>query len=135
MSMKLSTAKVNSEILLAMKINRLSDKEVKATLTKDYLALRKVVKEVDNDREELSKKFREDWAEELLKPDKSDAYKKALEEANAAIMALYDREADVSLDPVPSGVMFDTELWGEDNTLGQIANSVDLLIVNGIAKE
>lgn len=133
--MKLSTAKVISEILLAMKINRLSNKDAKATLTKDFLALRKVVKEADDDREELSKKFREDWAEELLKTDKSDAYKKALDEANAAIMALYDREADVPLDPVPSGVLFDTELWGEDNTLGQIANSVDFLVANGIAKE
>ena len=133
--MKLSTAKVISEILLAMKINRLADKEVKAILTKDYLALRKVVKEVDNDREELSKKFREDWAEELSKTDKSDAYKKAEAEANAAIMGLYEKEADIVLEPVPSEVLFDTELWGDDNTLGQIANSVDLLIVNGIAKE
>lgn len=133
--MKLSTAKVISEILLAMKINRLSDKEVKAILTKDYLALRKVVKEVDNDREELSKKFREDWAEELLKEDKSEAYKKALDEANAAIMGLYEKEVDITLEPVPSEMLFDTELWGDDNTLGQIANSVDLLIVNGVAKE
>lgn len=135
MSMKLSTAKVISEILLAMKINRLSNKDAKATLTKDFLALRKVVKEVDNDREELSKKFREDWAEELLKEDKSEAYKKALDEANAAIMGLYEKEADIVLEPVPSELLFDTELWGDDNTLGQIANSVDLLIVNGIAKE
>lgn len=133
--MKLSTAKVISEILLAMKINRLSDKEVKAILTKDYLALRKVVKEVDNDREELSRKFREDWAEELSKTDKSDAYKKAEAEANAAIMGLYEKEADIVLDPVPSEVFFDAELWGEDNTLGQIANTVDFLVANGVAKE
>lgn len=135
MSMKLSTAKVISEILLAMKINRLSNKDAKATLTKDFLALRKVVKEADDDREELSKKFREDWAEELLKEDKSEAYKKALDEANAAIMGLYEKEVDITLEPVPSELLFDTELWGDDNTLGQIANSVDLLIVNGVAKE
>lgn len=135
MSMKLSTAKVISEILLAMKINRLSNKDAKATLTKDFLALRKVVKEADDDREELSKKFREDWAEELLKEDKSEEYKKALDEANAAIMGLYEKEVDIILEPVPSEMLFDTELWGDDNTLGQIANSVDLLTVNGVAKE
>ena len=133
--MKLSTAKALANILLAMKINRIADKEAKAVITKDYLAIRRAVKDTDADCDELAKKFREDWADEMNKPVKSDAFRKAEAEANAALEELYEKEADIVLEPVPSEVLFDTELWGDDNTLGQIANSVDLLIVNGIAKE
>lgn len=133
--MKLSVAKVIGEILLAMKINRLQDKDAKAILMKDYLAIRKAVKDVNGESEDLARKFREDWAEELAKPDKSEAFRKAQEEANAAIVELYEREEEIALAPVPAGILFDSELWGEDNTIGQIANTVDFLVANGIAKE
>lgn len=133
--MKLSTAKVIGDILLAMRINRLPDKEAKAVLMKDYLAIRKAVKDVNGDCEEIARKFREDWAEELVKPDKSDAFKKAQEETNAAIIELYEREEEICLESVPSNLLFDAELWGDDNTIGQIANTVDFLLANGIAKE
>lgn len=135
MSMKLSTAKVIGDILLAMRINRLSDKEAKAVLMKDYLAIRKAVKDVNGDCEEIARKFREDWAEEFVKPDKSEAFKKAQGETNADIMKLYERDAEISLDAIPASLLFDAELWGEDNTIGQIANTVDFLAANGIAKE
>lgn len=133
--MKLSNAKVISEILLAMKINRLQDKEVKAVLMKDYLAIRKAVKEVNGDCEEIARKFREDWAEELVKTDKSDVFKKAQEETNAAIVELYEREEEIDLTAVPSELLFDAELWGEDNTIGQIVNTIDFLVANSIAKD
>lgn len=133
--MKLSTAKVLGDILVAMRINRIPDKDAKAILTKDFLAIRRAVKDADADREELAKKFREDWADELIKPDKSDDYKKAEAEANAAILAIYEQEADIDLKSVPSELLYDPELWGENDTLGQIANSVDFLAANGIAEE
>lgn len=133
--MKLSTAKALANILLAMKINRIADKEAKAVITKDYLAIRRAVKDTDSDCDELAKKFREDWADEMNKPVKSDAYLKAEAEANAAIVELYEREAEIALSPVPSDLLFDAELWGEEVTLGQIANSVDMLVANGIASE
>ena len=133
--MKLSTAKALANILLAMKINRIADKEAKAVITKDYLAIRRALKDTDADCEELAKKFREDWADEMNNPHKTSAFRKAEAEANAALVELYEKEAEIDLAPVPSELLFDADLWAEDVTLGQIANSVDLLVANGIAEE
>ena len=133
--MKLSTAKALANILLAMKINRIADKEAKAVITKDYLAIRRAVKDTDADCEELAKKFREDWADEMNNPHKTSAFRKAEAEANAALVELYDKEADIDLRPVKAELLYDAELWGENDTLGQIANSVDFLVENGIAEE
>ena len=133
--MKLSTAKVIGDILFAMKINRIPDKEAKAVLTKDYLAIRKAVKDADADRDELAKKFREDFADEINKTVKSDAFLKAEAEAKAAIIEIYDKEADIDLVAVKAGPLYDAELWGENDTLGQIANSVDFLVESGVAEE
>ena len=133
--MKLSTAKALANILLAMKINRIADKEAKAVITKDYIAIRRAVKDADADCDELAKKFRKDWGEELDKPVKSDAFLKAETEANAVLAELYEKDAEIDLSPVSADILFDAELWGEDVTLRQIANSVDLLVANGIASE
>lgn len=133
--MKLSTAKVIGDILLAAKINRIADKDAKAVLTKDYLALRRAVKDADNDRDEIAKKFRDDWADEMGKAEKSAEYKKAEAEANASLFELYEKEADIELQPVKAELLYDPDLWGENDTLGQIANSVELLIANGVASE
>lgn len=133
--MKLSTAKVISDILLAMKINRIEDRVAKSRLMKNYLAVGKAVKEADADREALSKKFREDWADELGKPEKSAAYLKAEEEAKAAIMDIYENEVSVDFDSVPSEILYDPDLWGVDDTIGQIANSIEFLAKFGVVKE
>lgn len=133
--MKLSTAKVIGDILLAIKINRIEDGVAKSQLMKNFLAVRKVVKEADYDRDELAKKFREDWADELGRPDKSEAYLKAEAEANAAVVGIYEVEVVLDLLPVPSNLLYDPDLWGANDTLGQIANSVDFLVANGVAEE
>lgn len=133
--MKLSTAKVIGDILFAMKINRIPDKEAKAVLTKDYLVIRNAVKDADADRDELAKKFREDFADEINNPVKSDAFLKAEAEAKAAIIEIYDKEADIDLVAVKAGPLYDAELWGENDTLGQIANTVDFLVESGVAEE
>lgn len=133
--MKLSTAKVIGDILFAMKINRIADKDAKAVLTKDFLALRKAVKDADNDRDEIAKKFRDDWADEMEKAEKSAEYKKAEAEANASLFELYEKEADIELLPVKAEILYNPELWGENDTLGQISNSVNLLMKNGVASE
>lgn len=133
--MKLSTAKVIGDILLAMKINRIADKDAKAVLTKDFLAIHKAVKCADDDREALATKFRDDWADEMEKTEKSAVYMKAEAEANMTIFALYDKDADIELQPVKAELLYNPDLWGENDTLGQIANSVRLLVVNGIASE
>ena len=133
--MKLSTAKVIGDILLAIKINRIEDGVAKSQLMKNFLAVRKVVKEADYDRDELAKKFRDDWADELGQPNKSEAFRKAETEANAAIVELYEKEAEIDLSPVQSDLLYDPDLWGANDTLGQIANSVDFLVANGVAEE
>lgn len=133
--MKLSTAKVLGDILLAMRINRISDKEAKSVLTNDYLAIRKAVKDANADRDELARKFREDWADEMNNPVKSDEFSKAESDTKAAIVELYDKEADIELRPVKAELLYEPDLWGESDTLGQIANTVDLLVENGIATE
>lgn len=133
--MKLANAKVLGDILLAMKINRIADKDAKKALTKSFLSLRKAVKEADEDREEIARKFREDWAEEIRKSEHSDEYVKAENEANESIRELYDKDVDIQLSPVDAEVLYEPSLWGEDDTLGQIENSVEFLILNGIATQ
>lgn len=132
--MKLSTAKVIGDILLAMKINRIADKDAKAVLTKDFLAVRKAVKGADDDSEALATKFRDDWADEMGKTEKSAEYKKAEAEANMTLFAIYDKEADIELHSVKAELLYNPDLWGENDTFGQIANSVELLMKNGIAE-
>lgn len=133
--MKLSTAKIIGDILLAIRINRISDKEIKGTLTKDYLEIRRAIKDTDFDRDELAKKFRKDWADEISKTDKSESFYKAKEDTENTINEMYNKEVEITLSPVPAETLFDADLWGDDVTLGQIANTVDLLAANGVVEE
>ena len=132
--MNLATAKVVCDILVAMKINRIKDKDAKLVLTKDFVAVRKAVKAVDDDRREISDKFRSDWEDELQNETKSVAYLKAVKDANEAVRALYFAEAEIEVEKVKADLLLDPELWGEDDTLGQIANSVDFLVQAGLAE-
>lgn len=132
--MNLATAKVVCDILVAMKINRIKDKDAKLALTKDFVAVRKAVKAVDDDRREISDKFRSDWEDELQNETKSVAYLEAENEANEAVRALYFAEAEIEVEKVKADLLLDPELWGEDDTLGQIANSVDFLVQAGLAE-
>ena len=63
--MKKSDAMTVAEILAGIKINRIEDKEAKAVLLKEYLAIRKEAKEAFREKEEIIGKFQEDWADEL----------------------------------------------------------------------
>lgn len=132
--MNLATAKVVCDILVAMKINRIKDKDAKLALTKDFVAVRKAVKAVDDDRREISDKFRSDWEDELQNETKSVAYLEAENEANEAVRALYFADAEIEVEKVKADLLLDPELWGEDDTLGQIANSVDFLVQAGLAE-
>lgn len=132
--MNLATAKVVCDILVAMKINRIKDKDAKLALTRTFVSVRNALRPVEADRDALSEKFRADWADEIGSKDKSYAYHKAEAEANEAIREMYDRDAGVSVDKVSADLLYDPELWGADDTLGQIANSVDFLVRAGIAE-
>ena len=128
--MKLAIAEINAAagMLAGIKLNRITDKDAKAVLLKDYLALRKVVKGAEADREEIVRKFQEDWADELPKVqsfrDKNepvvghDAYLAAEKDANLEIIGIFSTKVDIDLSPAKSDAILD---FSEDLTLEQLA--------------
>ena len=96
--------------LAGVKINRMEDKAAKSNLMKDYLALRKVLKSAQEDKDEIIRKFQEDWGEELAAVEKYRREKKpvvghleyldAEKDANKAIQDLFSREVDITITPV-----------------------------------
>lgn len=124
-----------AEILAGMKINKVVLKGPKQALMMDYLALRKEVKKAEADREEIVRKFQDDWAEELPKVESFRRqgkpvvghldYLEAEKDANKAISAVFSQEVDIDLTAVPIDAL---DAVSEDITLEQIA----LLQENGI---
>lgn len=128
--MKTQTINTIAGILSGIKINKITDKEVKEALINDYLHLRRFVKDADEERKELVEKFQADWMEELAaveafrrenKPvEGHDEYLEAERDANKAIAAIFDRDVEVSLKAVPLDE-FIAACGGEELTLEQIA--------------
>ena len=128
--MKLSSVNAVAGVLAGIKINRITDKAVKIALVNDYLHLRRFVKDADEQRNELIRKFQDDWADELAPVDAlrkvnkpvvgHDEYLDAEKDAQKAISDIFSREVDVSLKPV--GVdAFLAACGGEELTLEQMA--------------
>lgn len=102
--MKLSTINEAAGVLAGIKINRISDKKVKSALLKDFLALRKIVKQAGEDQQEIVRKFQDDWKDELAeveafrkekKPvEGHDAYLEAERDANKAIQDVFSKEVE-----------------------------------------
>lgn len=138
MKLKLKLIDQVAWILSGIKINRMEDKEAKAALMKDYLALRKACKMAQEDKEEIVKKFQEDWQDTLAPVDALrkegkpvvgyDDFLEAEKDANRAIQDLFSREVDITLTPVSFEAF---EGVSEDITLEQVAFLQD----NGIIKE
>lgn len=128
--MKLSTINAIVGILSGMKINKITDKKTKSAILKDYLALRPHFKKANEVVEEIRRKFKEDWNDELdavqaLRDKRRpvvghDAYLEAEKDANKAISDTLSAEVEVDIDinPVP---MDEIMAVSEDITLGQIA--------------
>ena len=124
-----------AEILGGIKINRIEDKEAKAALLKDYLAIRKEARQAEADRDEIIRKFQDDWKDEIPAIGKFRAegkpvlghldYLEAEKDANKAISAVFSQEVDIDLTAVPIDAL---DAVSEDITLEQIA----LLQENGI---
>ena len=53
-------------ILSGIKINKITDKDTKTILVKDYLQLKKAVQKAKETKQELESKFREDWQDEIF---------------------------------------------------------------------
>ena len=64
--MKLAKYKIINidSILVASRINRIADKEVKDALLKEYLEIHKIAEAAKADQNEISRKFNADWREE-----------------------------------------------------------------------
>lgn len=127
-------------ILSCLKLNRISDKEVKNNLLTDYLALRKVVKSVEEDKREFVEKFQEDWKDELLAVRKLrlekqpvegyDEYLKAESEGNLILQKMDEAEVEVSINQVKID-KFVASISEEEINFEQIA----VLLDNGILEE
>ncbi len=133
--MKVAVAISLVEILAGIKINRIEDKDAKAALLKDYLALRKVAKAAEADRDEIVRKFQDDWREELPAVEKFRRegkpvvghldYLEAERDANKAIVDTFAQEVDIALVPVKMDAI---SAFSEDITLEAVAALAD----NGI---
>lgn len=110
MKLKLYIIDQIAGILAGVKINRIEDKAAKSNLMKDYLALRKVLKEAQEDKDEIVRKFQEDWKDELAAVEKYRRenkpvvghldYLEAERDANKAIQDLFGKEVELTLTPV-----------------------------------
>ena len=128
--MKLAKYKIINidSILVASRINRIADKEVKDALLKEYLEIHKIAEAVKADQNEISRKFNADWREEATAVAKYRNAGKpvvghldfldAERDAEKAIQDLLKAEVDIDITPAP---MDDIMAVSEDITLGQIA--------------
>lgn len=142
MKLKLNIIDQIAAILSGVKINKMEDKVAKSALMQDYLALRKFLKSALEDKDEIVRKFQEDWKDELEAVKKYRLEKKpvvghldyleAERDANKAISDIFDREVELEFEKIPGAQLLNPELWGENITLEQIPGSIEFLKENGI---
>lgn len=142
MKMKRNTASAVSGILMDTKINKVADGFAKKNLFRAFTLTRKVSKELAEDAEAIREKFRQDWADEFdiirkLRDDRlpvvgHDDYLKAEAEANEALRELGENDVELDINTAPVECLQDPDLWGENDTLGQIGAKIDYLADNGI---
>lgn len=132
--MKYFEIKALVDILAGIKLCKIPDSDVKSGILMNYLALRKIVKDVEADKQELAMKFQEDWKEErdavfALRREKKpieghDDYLKAVDETNLILQKMDETEMEVSIKPVNMD-KFVASIPGEEINLEQIAILVD----------
>lgn len=138
MKLKLYIIDQIAGILSGVKISKIADKEAKDALLKDYIAMRKHLKAASEDKDEIIRKFQEDWREALAPVDALrkegkpvvgyDDFLEAEKDANRAIQDTFAKEVELTLAPVPFDAIAGVS---EDITLEQVAFLQD----NGIIKE
>lgn len=132
--MKYFEIKALVDILAGIKLCKIPDSDVKGGILMNYLALRKIVKDVEADKQELVMKFQEDWQDERnavieLRKKKQlveghDDYLKAVDETNLILQKMDETEMEVSIKPVKMD-KFVASIPGEEINLEQIAILVD----------
>ena len=125
-------AKINNAvgILGGIGITKLLDKQVKTTILNDYLYLRKFIREAEDESAEVSKKFREDWGEEMETVEAMIAkrepvvghvnYIEAKKDTEKVLRDIMDREVEVEVKSVKMDD-FMNACKNENLTLEQIA--------------
>ena len=110
--MKLKVVIIDSivNVLATIKLSKITDKEVKEKLIKDYLLMRQVVKRAQEDRQEIIDKFRSDWGDTINEVEKLRKEKKPVDEYKdfltaeadtvSLITKLFNVEEELSLSPV-----------------------------------
>lgn len=139
------TAMDLAAILGGIKINRIEDKDAKAALLKDYLALRKVAKEARADKDEIIRKFQEDWKEEIPAVEKFRRenkpvlghldYLEAERDANKAIGEIFANEVEVEIEPIRESPLYNPDCWDINIKAADIPGAIDYLKDNGVIKE
>lgn len=137
--MKLTIANAVAGILSGIKINKISDKEIKSVLIKDYIQLKKLLKEAEEERQELVTKFQSDWQSDIFqvaalrrdnKPiEGHDEYLEAENDANKEVGEIFNRDVEVEIIPVELD-KFISAIGDEDLTI----ETVSFLQDNGILK-
>ena len=138
-NMKLLVLAGVGEILSKIKINKIADKETKTILIKDFLNIRKVLRNAEEERQDIINKFQADWFDvlpkvaALRKENKAvDGYKdylEAEEDTNKLLTAIFNKEAEVEITPVELD-KFITAVEDEGLTL----EAISFLQDNGILK-
>lgn len=125
-------AKINNVvgILGGIGITKLPDKQVKTTILNDYLYLRKFVRAAEDESNDISKKFREDWGDELTAVEAMlaknepvaghEKYLEAKKDTEKFLRNIMDREVEVEIKPVKMDD-FMNACKNENLTLEQIA--------------
>lgn len=128
--MKISKINNVVGILGGIGITKLPDKQVKTTILNDYLYLRKFIRDAEDESTELSKKFREDWGEEMETVEAlvakrepvvgHEKYVEAKKDAERMLRDIMDREVEVEVKAVKMDD-FMNACKNENLTLEQIA--------------
>ena len=130
------------EILGGIKINRIEDKEAKSALLKNFLALRKVAKEAEADRNEIVRKFQEDWADEIPAIEKFRKagepvighldYLEAERDANKAIVEIFANEVEVEIEPIRESPLYNPDCWDINIKVADIPGAIEYMKEIGI---
>ena len=96
--MKKNDADRMAGILAGLKLTGIKDKVVRTTLLNDYLALRRIAKELKEEQQELVDKFNQEWGG--ADKEKNDEYRKARDDVTAMLKSLAEEECDVTVKPV-----------------------------------
>lgn len=125
-----SNAIAITNILSGIKLNKIPDKNIKSILLWNYVALRKIARDANDDTQEIIKKFQEDWRESIspvrtLREENKpvvgfDDYLAAEKDANEAISAIMEKEIEADIRPVELEGFIDA-IDDEDISFEQVA--------------